>query len=114
MGVGTYSGSAFGGVYNNGASYVASGLFNASYNFGSLSGTMTISGLDGHTISGPISGISGSGTYVGALTGSGLTAAAEGFFFGRGASTTGGLFEAVSSVNPTNYHIIGVFGGVRH
>jgi len=110
-GTGTYSGTAFGGVYNNGASYVATGAFNASYNFGNLSGSMAISNLDGRTFSGPLSGISGANAYVGSLSGSNLSGAAAGFFFGPGASTTGGLFVAASNANPNTYHITGVFGG---
>ena len=114
-GIGTYSGSAFGGVYNNGASYVATGAFNASWNFGSLSGSMMISNLDGRTFGGPIFGIpSLSGQYFGSLTGSGLIGAANGYFFGPFASTTGGYFLAVSALNPSSYHIVGVFGGPRH
>ena len=112
--IGSYSGNAFGGVYNNGAAYVATGDFNASYNFGTLSGTMTISNLDGKTFGGPISGLSPSNQYIGSLSGSGLVAAASGNFFGPSASTTGGLFVAVSTVSPGLYQIVGVFGGVRH
>jgi hypothetical protein len=117
MGIGTYSGSAFGGVYNNGASYVATGSFTANYNFGNLSGTMTINNLDGNTFGGPITGLAVTGShpqYQGVLTGNGLVGVADGFFFGTAASTTGGLFEAVSTLNPTAYHIVGVYGGVRH
>ena len=115
IGVGTYSGSAFGGVYNNGASYVATGSFNASWNFGSLSGSMMISNLDGKTFGGPIFGIpSLSGQYLGSLSGSGLIGAANGYFFGPFASTTGGFFVVVSALNPSSYHIVGVFGGPRH
>jgi hypothetical protein len=113
-GVGTYSGSAFGGVYNNGASYVATGAFSASYNFGSLSGSMTISNFDGKTFGGPISGVPGAfGQYLATLSGSGLDGVAEGLFFGRSASATGGLFAAASSLNPNSYHVFGVFAGGR-
>ncbi len=116
IGIGTYSGPAFGEVYNNGASYVATGNFNASYNFGNLSGNMTISNLDGNTFGGPISGIPSSNQYIGSLTGSGphrnIVGAANGYFFGPGASTTGGFFAAASTSNP--YQIFGVFGGVHH
>ena len=115
-GIGTYSGTAFGGVYNNGASYVANGVFNASYNFGNLSGNLTISNLDGNTFGGPISGIPSSSQYFASLTGGGphgnIVGAADGFFFGPGASTTAGIFAAASTTNP--YQIFGVFGGVHH
>ncbi len=115
-GIGTYSGPAFGAVYNNGASYVATGNFNASYNFGNLSGNMTISNLDGNTFGGPISGIPSSNQYISSLTGSGphgnIVGAGNGYFFGPGASATGGIFAAASTSNP--YQIFGVFGGVHH
>lgn len=112
-GTGTYNGYAFGGVFNNGVSYVATGGFNASYNFGSFTGAMTISNLDGHTFGGPITGIPGANGYAASLSGGNMAGAASGFFFGPGASTTGGFFAAVSTL-PGNYHVTGVFGGVNH
>ena len=87
---------AVGGVYNNGASYVATGAFNASYNLGSLSGNMTISNLDGNTFGGPISVISSSNQYLASLTGGGphgnLVGAADGFYFGPGGIDDRGPF----------------------
>ena len=106
-GTGSYNGTAVGSVINGTASYTASGGFSASYNFGSQTGNMTISNFDNKTISGPITGTSGS--YSATLSGSGLTGSAGGSFFGHGASGTGGLFAVTSTTNP--YLATGVFAG---
>jgi hypothetical protein len=110
-GIGTYSGSAIGGVLNNGATYTASGGFSASYNFGSQVGTATISNFDGKTFGGPIAG-AGANNYAGALSGSGVTGAALGKFFGPAASSTGGVFAVTGQSQP--YTAVGVFAGSQH
>jgi len=106
-GTGSYNGTAVGSVINGAASYTASGGFNASYNFGSQTGNMTISNFDNKTFSGPITGTSGS--YSATLNGSGATGSAAGRFFGTGASGTGGLFAVTNTTTP--YLATGVFAG---
>jgi hypothetical protein len=93
-GIGTFSGNALGSVVNSGASYLASGGFTNIYNFGNHTGAFTISNFDGKTVTGTVNGI-GAG-YSGSLSGSGLTGAANGTFFGNlpgnPATETGGNF----------------------
>ena len=110
-GVGTYTGPAAASILNGTSVYTAAGGFNANYNFGTQTGNMTISNLDGKTFGGAIAG--GGGGYSATLGGSGLSGAATGRFFGAGASGTGGLF-AVTSQNPNSVYLAtGGFVGSR-
>jgi len=110
-GVGTFSGNALGSVVNSGASYLASGAFTNAYNFGTHTGTMTISNFDGKTVSGTVAGVGSS--YSGALSGSGLNGSANGMFFGNlsgnPATETGGNF----ALQGPAYLASGIFAGHR-
>ena len=110
-GVGTFSGNALGSVVNNGASYLASGGFTNTYNFGNHTGMFTISNFDGKTVSGAVNGV-GAG-YSGSLSGSGLTGSAKGSFFGNlpgnPATETGGNF----ALQGPAYLASGIFAGHR-
>jgi len=87
-GVGTFNGVAVGAVLNNGASYLAGGGYNQSYNFGTLTGTTNITNFDGANYS---ASLTGSGTiFTGNLTGpANRTGALAGTFFGPNAAVTG-------------------------
>ena len=110
-GIGTFSGNAFGSVVNSGASYLASGGFTNTYNFGNHTGAFTIGNFDGKTVSGTVNGL-GAG-YSGALSGSGLTGSANGSFFGNlpgnPATETGGNF----ALRGPSYLASGIFAGHR-
>ncbi|HTQ34484.1 MAG TPA: FecR domain-containing protein [Stellaceae bacterium] len=111
-GVGTYAGGASASIINNTSFYTASGGFSANYNFGSQTGNMTISNLDGRTYGGPIAGAGSE--YSGALSGSGVSGSAVGRFFGNNASGTGGLFAVANqSSTAAPYLAIGAFAGSR-
>jgi hypothetical protein len=131
-GTGSYSGSATGTVFNNGANYVATGSFSNVYNFGTNTGNVTISNFDGRTFSGSVAGLGvttaqaiqaaaaqglalpanvGNLVYSGKLAGSGLTGVAGGAFFGDAAADTGGVFGVNSPSGA--YKARGVFGGHR-
>lgn len=110
---GTYAGSAFGSVLNNGSSYLAAGNFNGTYNFATQAGNVTISNFDGKTFSSgtnpaPLSG----GNYSGTLSGSGVTGQFAGSFYGPMAANTGGTF-AVRAPSGTPYLASGIFAGKR-
>jgi hypothetical protein len=109
-GTGTYSGNATGAVYNNGASYQATGTFNTSYNFASGTGSFALNNFDGNNLSGSSFGSPGVNGYSAALTGGRILGAVAGSFYGTSASTTGGLFALQQSVG-TPYRAFGVFGG---
>ena len=98
-------------MVNSGASYLASGGFTNTYNFGNHTGAFTISNFDGKTVSGTVNGL-GAG-YSGALSGSGLTGSANGSFFGNlpgnPATETGGNF----ALHGPAYLASGIFAGHR-
>lgn len=104
---GSYSGAAIGNVINNGASYLAAGGFSQTYNFGTQTGSMTISNFDGKTFGGTVIGTRGSPAFAAPLSGSGLRGSAAGSFFGPGAIETGGAF----AVQGTGYSAAGTFAG---
>jgi hypothetical protein len=106
-GTGTYSGNAVGGVNNNGTTYLATGTFNESYNFGNNTGNFALNNFDGKSLSGSISGMR---TYGGQITGTNLSGSVAGEFFGANAGTTGGVFN-FSALSGPLYKAYGVFGG---
>jgi hypothetical protein len=115
-GIGIYTGNALGSVVNNGASYLAAGGFANTYNFGTQTGTVAISNFDGRNFSGPVSAAAFAGrpsSYAGNLSGSGLTGAVQGTFFGPGAPETGGNFAVRSPPGVPAYLASGIFAGKR-
>jgi hypothetical protein len=107
-----YTGAAVGSVFNAGKSYVAAGGFGGTYNFGTQSGTMTISNFDGHTFSGsgpaPLNGNS----YSFNSTGAGVTGSIKGSFYGPMAAETGGSFALQTTSGPS-YLASGIYAGKR-
>jgi hypothetical protein len=69
-GVGTLSGNALGSVVNGRASYLAAGGFTNSCDFGTHTGTVTISDFDSKTVIGTANGVNAG--YSGTLSGSGV------------------------------------------
>jgi trimeric autotransporter adhesin len=108
-GVGTYNGAAVGTVFNNGATYLAAGGLNQTYNFGSLSGTLNITNFDGANYT---SSVSGSGNaFAGSLTGpANRSGAVFGKFYGPSAVETGGTFN-IQSTTGLKYLASGIFAG---
>lgn len=108
----SYAGHAIGSVFNNGASYLAAGGFNGSYNFGTQTGTMAISNFDGHSFAAsgkaPLTGAN----YTFGLTSPGVKGAINGTFFGPMAAETGGNFAVQTTVGPA-YLASGIFAGKR-
>jgi hypothetical protein len=113
---GTYTGHAIGSVFNNGASYVAAGALNATYNFASQSGTFALTNFDGRGFGGsgraPLTGANYS-FGVTSLPGSPpLVGKASGTFYGPMAAETGGSFAVGSPSGPT-YIASGIFAGKK-
>lgn len=105
-----YTGAAIGSVFNNGASYLAAGGFNGTYNFGMQSGSFAITNFDGHNFaasgSAPLTGAS----YSFGATANGFAGTVNGSFFGPKAAETGGNFAFQSIAGPT-YIASGIFAG---
>jgi hypothetical protein len=113
VGVGSYNGAAVGTVYNGGATYLAVGGFNQTYNFGSRTGTVNITNFDGASYAAAVSG-SGS-AFAGALKGSfgNRNGAVAGSFYGPGAVEAGGSFNIYNGQPAANakYLASGIFAG---
>jgi hypothetical protein len=108
----SYAGHSIGSVFNNGASYVAAGGFNANYNFGTQTGTFAINNFDGHSFS-----ASGRVPLVGAnysfgVNQNGMQGAVNGAFYGPMAANTGGNFAVQSTVGPA-YMASGIYAGAK-
>jgi len=115
-GSGTFTGNALGSVSNNGANYLAAGGFTNTYNFGTQTGTVAISNFDSRNFSGPVIAAAFAGrtsSYAGNLSGSGVTGAVQGTFFGPGAAETGGNFAVQSLPGVPTYLASGIFAGKR-
>jgi trimeric autotransporter adhesin len=110
-GVGTFTGNAFGSVVSGAASYLASGQFSNSWNFGTRSGAFALSNFDGRNYSGTVATPPGTfGSYNGSLAGpSGFSGRANGMFFGPMAPETGGNF----ALQGPAYLASGIFAGKR-
>ncbi|MBI3506029.1 MAG: FecR domain-containing protein [Proteobacteria bacterium] len=113
-GTATYTGHAIGTVYNNGARYQAAGNYSQSWNFGTDSGSATITGFDGlGTITASSLTSGNRREFSGSLTnGAGVTGNLAGSFF-RGTSdavkNVGGNFNLTG----TNYTAGGIVAGQR-
>lgn len=108
-GVGTYNGAAVGTVFNNGATYMAAGGFNQSYNFGSQTGNVKITNFDGANYDATVAG-SGN-TFGGSLGGPpNRSGTVIGRFYGPGAVETGGAFNILNT-SGLRYLASGIFAG---
>jgi hypothetical protein len=106
---GTYSGNLFGSVDNNGAKYLASGLLNATYNFGMQQGSFSVINYDGRSFT-----LSGLAPLMGAnyrikINSNGLFGYVFGSFYGPGAIETGGNF-AFRTMIGLPYFTSGIYG----
>ena len=109
-GTGTYNGAAVGTVFNAGATYLAAGAFNGTYNFGTQSGTMSINNFDGHSFSAtgraPLTGAN----YTFNVAQPGVAGTINGAFYGPNAVETGGNFAFHTTAGPA-YLASGIFAG---
>jgi hypothetical protein len=71
---------------------------------------VSISNFDNHSFSGTVTGVTGTPTYSGALSGSNLQGTTVGSFYGPGAAETGGQF-AVQATGGPSYIASGIFAG---
>jgi trimeric autotransporter adhesin len=110
---GTYTGNAIGSVVNNGASYLASGGFNASYNFGTQNAAIAITNFDGKNFAAsgrlPLSGAN----YTAPFGNTAFSGQIRGSFYGPMAAETGGSFAVQSVPGTTPYLASGIFAGKR-
>ncbi|HJU19890.1 MAG TPA: hypothetical protein VJ770_25845 [Stellaceae bacterium] len=112
---GTYNGGMTGAVSNNGAQYLASGNFTATYNFAQRSGSLAINNYDGRSFPAmPFSRVSANGANYSITVPSSttFTGRINGSFYGPMAQETGGNF-ALQGPPGSNYLTSGIFAGRR-
>lgn len=114
---GTFKGMAVGSVVSSGASYVAAGDMDMTYNFGQRSGELNISNFDGRSFGGTITGsVGGQATFHGDLSGSPsfVSGSANGAFVNNGSDAAAGAignFDVRTSEG--DWRANGVFAGGR-
>ncbi|MGN6768217.1 MAG: FecR domain-containing protein [Rhizobiaceae bacterium] len=114
---GTFKGMAVGNVVSGGASYVAAGNMDMTYNFGERSGELNISNFDGRSFGGTMNGsVGGQATFHGDLSGSPgfVGGSANGAFVNNGSDVAAGAignFEVGTSEG--DWRANGVFAGGR-
>jgi hypothetical protein len=109
----TYAGHAIGSVFNNGASYVAAGGFNGTYNFGTQTGTMAINNFDGRSFAVSGSAPLNAANYSFSSTSTAGTAKMNGTFYGPNAAETGGKFSFQAGPGLPAYLASGIYAGKR-
>jgi hypothetical protein len=113
-GTGTYHGAAVGTVFNAGATYMAAGNFQQTYNFGSQTGVVNINNFDNANYTFNVSGTGR--TFAGGQTTGppNRTGVVTGGFFGPGPTPTtvepGGSFN-IQSTSGLRYIASGIFAG---
>ena len=111
----TYSGHAIGSVFNNGASYLAAGGFNGTYNFGPQTATLNVANFDGRSFGtgqNPVPVPLNGANYSFKGSAAGVQGSINGTFFGPNAAETGGNFAFQTTAGPT-YIASGIFAGKK-
>jgi hypothetical protein len=107
---GTYNGNLIGSVVNNGAQYLASGGLQATYQFGTKTGTFAVSNYDNQSFTATgHSSLSGPNYSFGVKSGA-ITGQVNGAFYGPMAAETGGNFAFTAG---PAYTTSGIFAAKR-
>lgn len=112
-GTATYTGNAVGTVLNNGAQYIATGTMSSTMNFGTRTGTVSVSGYDSKNFSAAVSFGSSTATFSGSST-SGITASVTGAFASDGTGTSLGNVKGIMgnfSASDGTWSSTGIFAG---
>jgi hypothetical protein len=117
-GTATYSGHLIGSVVSGAAAYVAAGGFQNAWNFGTRSGTLSITNFDGRSFSGSASAPVGSPRdFSGSFHTSGFSGQLRGSFFRSSTDVVagqGGDFHIIdTATSGTNYKASGIFAAQR-
>jgi hypothetical protein len=110
-GTATYTGNAVGTVLNNGAQYIATGTMSSTMNFGTRTGTVSVSGYDTKSFSAGVTFGSGTATFSGSST-SGITASVTGAFASNGTDPVKGIMGNFSATDGT-WSSTGIFAGSK-
>jgi hypothetical protein len=106
----TYAGHVAAAIQNAGSTYYAAGAFNNTVNFGTRTGQVSVTGLDGTNYTGQVSLLQGSTAFGGTLAGNvgGRNMAVDGSFFRGVAGPVGEMGGSVSLSGPS-YLGAGIF-----
>jgi hypothetical protein len=112
-GTATYTGNAVGTVVNGSSQYIATGTMSSTMNFGTRTGTVSVSGYDTKSFSAGVTFGSGTATFSGSST-SGITASVTGAFASDGTGTSLGNVKGIMgnfSAIDGNWSSTGIFAG---
>ncbi len=109
----SYTGHAIGSVFNNGASYVAAGGFNGTYNFGTKSAVMNVTNFDGRSFSATATAPLTGPNYAFSSPSPFGTTSINGTFYGPAAAETGGNFAFQSATGLPTYLASGIYAGKK-
>ncbi|PZA11697.1 hypothetical protein DNX69_11255 [Rhodopseudomonas palustris] len=106
----TYAGHVAAAIQNDGSTYYAAGAFSNTVNFGTRTGQVSVTGLDGTNYAGQVSLAPGSTAFGGSLIGNvgSRNMALEGAFF-RGVASPVGEMGGSVSINGPGYLGAGIF-----
>lgn len=114
-GIATYIGHTIASIRNGSSEYLAAGNFANTVNFGTRTGNVSVTGLDGANYAGTVNATqSAPGTFAGVLPGSiGRTMIMAGSFYRSPTSPVGEMGGLVNIVG-TNYLGSGIFAAAKH
>lgn len=111
-GTATYNGNAVGTVVNDGAQYIATGAMTSTMNFGTRTGSVSVSGYDSKSFSADVTFGSGSATFSGTSS-SGIATSVTGAFASNGTDPVKGIMGSFSANDGADWSTTGIFAGSR-
>lgn len=111
-GTATYNGNAVGTVLNDGAQYIATGAMTSTMNFGTRTGSVSVSGYDSKSFSANVTFGNGSATFSGTSS-SGIATSVTGAFASNGTDPVKGIMGSFSANDGADWSTTGIFAGSR-
>ncbi|MBA4799981.1 MAG: FecR domain-containing protein [Rhizobiales bacterium] len=111
-GTATYTGNAVGTVVNAGAQYIATGTMSSTMNFGTRTGTVSVSNYDSKSFSAGVNFGSNTPTFSGSVTSGVASGTVTGAFASNGTDPVKGIMGNFSVVDGT-WSSSGIFAGSR-
>jgi hypothetical protein len=113
-GTATYSGNAVGTVINGSAQYIATGTMSSTMDFGTRSGTVSVSNYDSKNFSADVDFDSGTATFSGDITSGVASGSVTGAFASDGTGTALGNVKGIMgnfTATDGNWSSTGIFAG---
>lgn len=109
-GTATYNGNAVGTVLNDGAQYIATGTMTSTMNFGTRSGTVSVSNYDSKNFSAGVNFGTGAATFSGNVTSGVASGSVTGAFAANGTNPVQGIMGNFSATDGS-WSSTGIFAG---